>query len=321
MRRLLLLFLLTAGLAIPAACGNGDDVAPFAFPTVSDPRPGTDAEIVSSTAAPEQTEIQVLTEGTGRAVAAGDILVTDLKSQVWSSDGAAPKPYVNTFAAERVLIRPLEQVVPAWTRALPGVKVGSRVLLVAPPVDAFGERGNSGAGIAPEDSVLFLIDILDAIRPDSFATGKPVKIADTALPTVGRGADPTIRVAKAQPPKGLVDLVLQKGTGATVAEGQTIVAQYTGVIWRDGTEFDTSWKPGRGPFAARIAETDPRTGEPGVIKGWVQGLRGKKVGDRVLLVIPPKLGYGPSGNAGAGIKGTDTLVFVVDILGVYNKPA
>jgi len=34
----------------------------------------------------------------------------------------------------------------------------------------------------------------------------------------------------------------------------------------------------------------------------------------VLLVIPPAEGYGTSGNSQAGISGTDTLVFVVDIL-------
>jgi peptidylprolyl isomerase len=34
----------------------------------------------------------------------------------------------------------------------------------------------------------------------------------------------------------------------------------------------------------------------------------------MLLVIPPDQGYGPQGNEQAGIAGTDTLVFVVDIL-------
>jgi peptidylprolyl isomerase len=35
-----------------------------------------------------------------------------------------------------------------------------------------------------------------------------------------------------------------------------------------------------------------------------------------MIIAPPKYGYGPNGNPQAGIKGTDTLVFVVDILGV-----
>lgn len=52
-----------------------------------------------------------------------------------------------------------------------------------------------------------------------------------------------------------------------------------------------------------------------MIKGWDQALVGKNVGSRVVLAIPPALGYGEEGNKQAGIKGTDTLYFVVDILG------
>ena len=63
------------------------------------------------------------------------------------------------------------------------------------------------------------------------------------------------------------------------------------------------------------------TGELGVIEGWVRALVGERVGSRVLLVIPPKLGYGAKGNADAGILGSDTLVFVVDILGSYGDAA
>ena len=35
-----------------------------------------------------------------------------------------------------------------------------------------------------------------------------------------------------------------------------------------------------------------------------------------MIIAPPEYGYGEAGNEGAGIKGTDTLVFVVDVLGV-----
>ena len=52
----------------------------------------------------------------------------------------------------------------------------------------------------------------------------------------------------------------------------------------------------------------------GVIAGWDEGLVGQTVGSQVLLVIPPEQGYGSEGNPDAGISGTDTLVFVVDIL-------
>ena len=57
-------------------------------------------------------------------------------------------------------------------------------------------------------------------------------------------------------------------------------------------------------------------GKGQVIPGWDEGLVGQTVGSQVLLVVPPDKGYG-AGSASAGIKGTDTLVFVVDILDAY----
>jgi peptidylprolyl isomerase len=54
-----------------------------------------------------------------------------------------------------------------------------------------------------------------------------------------------------------------------------------------------------------------------VIPGFRDGLIGQTVGSRVIIVIPPDLGYGPSGGTGDGAIGAeDTIVFVVDILGV-----
>ena len=50
------------------------------------------------------------------------------------------------------------------------------------------------------------------------------------------------------------------------------------------------------------------------VAGWDEGLVGQPVGSQVLLVIPPDKGYGAAGSPQAGISGTDTLVFVVDIL-------
>jgi len=53
-----------------------------------------------------------------------------------------------------------------------------------------------------------------------------------------------------------------------------------------------------------------------VIKAWDSQLVGQPVGSRVLLVVPPADGYGAAGSP-PKISGTDTLVFVVDILAAY----
>ena len=120
---------------------------------------------------------------------------------------------------------------------------------------------------------------------------------------------PTISIPKSDPPKSLVVQPLIKGTGPVVQQGQTTTLHYTGVIWGSGKEFDSSWD--------RAQPTVIPIGKGSVIAGWDEGLVGQTVGSQVLLVIPPELGYGANGNPDAGISGTDTLVFVVDILDAY----
>jgi peptidylprolyl isomerase len=53
------------------------------------------------------------------------------------------------------------------------------------------------------------------------------------------------------------------------------------------------------------------------IPGLKAALVGQKLGSRVLAVVPPKEGFGSSGNSQVGITGTDTLVFVVDMVKAY----
>lgn len=325
MRRLPVL-LLTALLVLPAACSGGDDegndtpAAGFAFPTVSETKPGVEPRMVSNTLPPDSTQLRVLHEGTGRPVGKDDMLVVDLKGQAWDKDGIDLPPFVNSFKTGQALIRPINTVIPAWEKALPGVKVGSRVVLVAPPDDAFAQLTRAPEGVFPSDTVMFVIDILDSVAPQTLVDGKPVAVAaDPALPTVTGGKNPKVTIPKVDPPTDLVERLLLQGTGPKIAEGETILAQYVGVNWRDGKRFDSSWDAGRHPFAVRVAARDPRTGADGVIEGWVRSLVGEKVGSRVLIVVPPKLGYGKAGNEDAGIRGTDTLVFVIDILGVYGN--
>ena len=136
----------------------------------------------------------------------------------------------------------------------------------------------------------------------------------SGLPTVSGdfGSKPTVTIPKSDPPSSLRTSVLHEGTGRAVAKGDLIAIDYVGEIWKTSKVFDTSFEGTQTPAAFTIG-----TGQ--VIDGFDQGLTGRKVGSRVLLVIPPAQAYGSQGNSAAGIGPTDTVVFVVDLLGAHTK--
>jgi peptidylprolyl isomerase len=199
--------------------------------------------------------------------------------------------------------------------ALIGQKVGSRVLAVIPPKDGFQSQGNSQIGVGPNDTLVFVVDLIKEFSDTAAANGAHVSNGGGSLPTVtfpAQGKAPAVKVQSSRtPPKNLSVTTLLKGTGPKVVTGQTLVVQYVGVNWRTGQVFDSSWSRSE-PYAFTIGSNS------GMISGWNTGLLGQTVGSRVMLVIPPAEGYGKNGNSQAGIKGTDTLVFVVDIVGAVN---
>ncbi|SNU02353.1 peptidylprolyl isomerase [Ruaniaceae bacterium KH17] len=132
-------------------------------------------------------------------------------------------------------------------------------------------------------------------------------IASTLPQITGEfGTKPVVAFPGSAAPEGLQIHVLREGGGAEVEPGQEIEVNYLGQVWGGGV-FDNSYDRGQ-------TLTFP-IGVGMVIGGWDDGLVGRTVGSRVLLSIPPEHGYGPRGVPQAGIGGTDTLVFVVDIVG------
>ena len=118
---------------------------------------------------------------------------------------------------------------------------------------------------------------------------------------------PAVTIPAGAPPDALLAEDLVVGTGAEATAGKTVDVHYVGVAWSTKQQFDASWDRGS-TFSFPL-------GAGRVIKGWDQGVTGMKVGGRRRLTIPAALGYGDRG-AGAAIKPGETLVFVVDLLGV-----
>jgi peptidylprolyl isomerase len=100
---------------------------------------------------------------------------------------------------------------------------------------------------------------------------------------------------------------LREGDGEEATSGSTVSVHYVGVAHSSGEEFDASYNRG--------APLQFRLGIGQVISGWDQGVQGMRVGGRRRLVIPPHLGYGDRG-AGGVIAPGETLIFVVDLIGV-----
>jgi FKBP-type peptidyl-prolyl cis-trans isomerases 1 len=118
---------------------------------------------------------------------------------------------------------------------------------------------------------------------------------------------PEIDFPEGQPPADLEVVDIVEGDGPEAKPGDTVSVHYVGVAFSTGEEFDASWNRGQ-PFRFGL-------GGGQVIAGWDQGVAGMRVGGRRKLVIPPHLGYGDRG-AGNVIKPGETLIFVVDLLGV-----
>ncbi len=255
--------------------------------------------------------IRTLIQGTGTPLTKSDALAANFVLYFWNGTSSALK--ANTFTSSPTLIG--GSILPGLESALIGKKVGSRVLAVIPPAEGYGASGDSQLGITGSTTLVFVIDVLKSYSVTAGAAGTQVSSGGGALPTVSAkaGTAPTLSFPSSSPPSSLVTKTLVKGKGATVAKGDYVIAQYTGYIWRTKKTFGSSWSSGS-PFGFTIGASPDQ-----VIPGWDKGLAGQTVGSRVMLSVPPAQGYGTAGASQAGIKGNDTLVFVVDILDALKQ--
>jgi peptidylprolyl isomerase len=312
------LFIMLTASAAMAGCGSSSSApAPPPSPNGSVTATGTfgQAPTVKIPAKKAGANLYVKTEvqGGGTPLAGADAFLGNYVVYIWS--GATHKLALSTYTATPQVLS--GHLLPGLQTALEGKKMGTRVLAVLPPKYGYGSAGNSQAGVTGTDTLVFVVDMIRAYAGTSSAAGTHVSDGGAGLPTVtaNAGSAPTVKIPSSAPPKSLVVKTLIKGSGSPVAKGQEVVTQYVGVNWRTKQAFDSSWTRGA-PFGFEIGASPAQ-----IIPGWDTGLVGVPVGSRVLLVIPPKDGYGSAGQAQAGIKGTDTLVFVVDVLDAVTGAA
>lgn len=301
--------LLTVIIAVPAlvACSTQPDACEF---------PSGDASSVVSAegalgSAPEismptpvitqSTEVSTLTEGEGSLLVPGQPALVDVSIV----NGATGEVLQDTGYQGGVLLSTASEALPPVTQALECATEGSRLVVVGTAEETHGGQAIPDLGVAADDSLVFVVDVLEAFLPK--ADGVP-RAAGNGHPTVALAPDgrPGITVPNTAAPDDAIVSVLKEGGGDALEEGDKAVLHYTGVTWAEEEVFDSSWEQGQ-PALFELSEG-------ALIEGFLQGLVGQKVGSQVLLVIPPELGYGDQTNA--SIPAGSTLIFVVDVLGI-----
>jgi peptidylprolyl isomerase len=297
MRRPLAAALAAALVLLTAACGDDSQGSELDGVTVSGDF-GEEPKI-------ETTDAFTVDEATSAEVVVGDgdkladTTVINARIAVFDSDGKLVQGNYEAEASERI---DLAEGQAPWLAELVGAHIGSRVAVALPVTDVAGPQGAPQAGLEPEESMLFVVDVLgEAPAAQDPPAGAPAVVGDSQGITSLDFTD-----AASSPPSDFQAATLIEGDGPKVEEGQTVAVNYFASVWGKGDEpFDNTYAKGQ-PAQFPLEKGN-------LIDGWVKGLVGVSVGSRVMLIIPPELGYGAKG-AGPGIPGGATLVFVIDVL-------
>jgi peptidylprolyl isomerase len=316
-RRLALVPALLACCALVlTSCGDDSD-AEEPFPGAGKTADRLDAVTISGDVgtAPEVTwksamdagkiETETLTEGDGEPLKGQD----DVLAHLWIGNGFSQKEVFSTYTDQRAELLTVNNQLPEFLAGIRDAKLGSRLAVTASAEEAFGPAGNSQLGIGNKDTVLVVIDLVSKVldKPEGERSPYPDWMP---IPKFKKGTVTGFDFEGVpEPTDDLRRVQLIKGTGPRVKKGQTIAVRYLGQAFGEDKPFDENFgDSGQG------APTTFGIGTGQVIKGWDQGLEGVPVGSRVVLSIPPELGYGAEGSPDSGIPKNATLVFIIDIL-------
>jgi len=220
-----------------------------------------------------------------------------------------------TLASERLVLHNSGEE-PNYFVATQCAPLGSRVAAVGPANELVGadflER--NALPLAPDETMVYVIDIEAQFltRADG-AWQWP----QSGLPLVSLAPDgrPGLTFSGGDAPDELRVAVLKQGDGDAVEAGDRVLMRYTGVSWQNETVFDSTWDD-MTPTILEITDMSTSEDGSGLVPGFAQGIIGQRVGSQVLLAIPPEFGY-PEGSS-SPVAADDTMVFVVDILGIVD---
>ncbi|KPI11396.1 peptidylprolyl isomerase FKBP-type [Actinobacteria bacterium OV450] len=257
-------------------------------------------------APPKELKVEVISEGKGPALRKGDIAKVHYLGMAWDGKEVFDQNFDRGTPLDLTI--GAGSVIKGWDQSLEGKKVGSRVELVIPPRLGYGKQG-AGDKIKPDATLVFVVDILKGTPVPVTAEGKRVPQANEDLPKVGMntdGKEVSLSVPKdVAPPTKLVSTYVLEGDGPAVKETDSVVVRFVGKTWNDEKPFQSTYTT-KAPATWKVGQLP--------VKGLKDGLKGKKAGSRILIIIPPDQGFGDK-KQGA-IPANSTLVIALDILAV-----
>jgi peptidylprolyl isomerase len=307
-----------------AACGSDDDGGADATDeaTTSDataaPTESTDSgleitgaagdkpavTVPANEEAPTDLVVDVVSEGDGAEVEAGDWLLTNYLGQTWEQRDAENFVFDNSWdnGAPVGFVIGEGQVIQGWDDGLVGQTVGSRVALTIPVDQAYGGLEHDLA----EDTLVFVVDVLAAVDPSGTAGGEEVADLDAGLPVVtsGENGQPEVDLSEATEPEESSSTLIIEGDGDELGDGAII--NFSQVTYPDGETTQNSWDDG----APQVMTAESYVNLPGLD----EALEGATVGSRVLTQIGGEENLDAEGNPG------DPIVFVIDVIDTYSKP-
>jgi peptidylprolyl isomerase len=326
-RRLAVLFVVPA-LALTAltACGSKSKASPSSGASSSSAAANsttTDVGITVSGAfgaaptltvpnkpAPPALTQQILTAGTGAAVAKNDTLIANYVGRTWVPKAGKTDPFDSSFArgAPASFVIGAGKVIPGWDKALVGKKLGSRLLVTVPPADGYGANGQPSAGITGTDTLVFVIDLVAAYKPNASAPGKVAQnIPTSGVPKVAGapGTKPEITsTAGVKVPTQPTSTLLVTGTGPKIDAAKTLVLQFVQADLATGKGAQSTW--GQGPQTAPAKNVLNLAGK----------LTGQNIGSRVVVALPPTPAT-PASATQAAQPAIPAQVVVIDVVGQF----
>jgi peptidylprolyl isomerase len=252
---------------------------------------------VPSKTAPSKLTTDVLTPGSGPAVASGQSVVVNYLGQTWDPKDGKPNIFDNSYDKHQPFATPIgkKAVIEGWDQALVGQKSGSRLLLTIPPALAYGEKADATKPLAGH-TLLFVIDLIGSYDPDATAKGSPAGSLPAGFPQVksAPGAVPSVTSVKGvKLTKSAQSALLLKGDGPVIDGTKNLVVQLVQVDAKTGKATNSTWG-GVGPQVLSGSDAVQA----------VTALKNAHVGSRAVVLGPQPT-----------TASTPGVIVLVDVLG------